>query len=117
MRTLNTIDRMRRLRRKMSGAVGLVPTMGYLHEGHLSLVRRARADNDHVVVSVFVNPTQFGPSEDYERYPRDLRRDLRLLRREGADVVFAPAPGEMYPRGLETCVEPGPVAAPLEGGH
>ncbi len=108
---------MRRARRRMSGSVGLVPTMGYLHEGHLSLVRRARADNDHLIVSIFVNPTQFGPSEDYQRYPRDLRRDLRLLRREGVDVVFAPPVEEMYPEGFETYVEPGPVATPLEGAH
>src|SRR3990172_8086559 len=111
MKTITTVADMQAARERMIGSVGLVPTMGYLHEGHLSLVRRARTDNDHVVVSVFVNPTQFDPSEDYERYPRDPRRALRLLRREGADVVFAPTADEMYPAGFETYVEPGPVAA------
>ncbi len=101
----------------MSGSVGLVPTMGYLHEGHLSLVRRARADSDHLIVSSFVNPTQFGPSEDYERYPRDPHQDRRLLLREGVDVLFAPPAEEMYPEWFESHVDPGPGAAPLEGAH
>jgi pantoate--beta-alanine ligase len=86
-------------------SIGLVPTMGALHEGHLSLVRRARAENDVVVVSVFVNPTQFGPSEDLDRYPRDLRHDRELAEGAGADVVFAPATGEIYAEGHATWVE------------
>lgn len=85
--------------------IGLVPTMGALHAGHLSLVEVARRHSDFVVVSIFVNPTQFGPREDYRRYPRDLTRDARLLRRQGADLIFAPGPGTMYPAGYRTFVE------------
>jgi len=91
--------------------------MGYLHEGHLSLVRGARADDDVVVVSIFVNPTQFGPQEDYKRYPRDLDRDLALLREERADVVFMPPVEEMYPEGFSTYVEVSGVTEVLEGAH
>jgi len=90
--------------------------MGYLHDGHLALVRRARIENERVVVSIFVNPLQFGPQEDYERYPRDLERDLALLRAERVDLVFAPPVEEMYPPGFATTVVvSGPVAERLEG--
>ncbi len=91
--------------KQSSRTIGLVPTMGYLHEGHLALVRRARAENDLVVVSIFVNPTQFGPAEDLERYPRDLVRDLALLTEENVDVVFTPDVSGMYPEQPATFVE------------
>jgi pantoate--beta-alanine ligase len=116
MQVVTTVAEMRRLRSQMAGGVGLVPTMGYLHEGHLFLVRRARADNEHVVVTIFVNPTQFGPQDDYQRYPRDPERDLRLLEQEGADVVFMPRVEEMYPPGFDAWVEVGEsLTGHLEG--
>jgi pantoate--beta-alanine ligase len=89
--------------------------MGFLHEGHVSLVERARRENAHVAVSLFVNPTQFGPREDLAAYPRDLERDRALLRAAGCDVLFVPTAGEMYPPGATTAVDVGAVAAPLEG--
>lgn len=102
--------------------IGLVPTMGFFHEGHLSLIRRARRECDTVVVSLFVNPIQFGPAEDFEDYPRDAERDERQAAAEGADILFNPAPDEMYPEGFATYVEvEGPVArglcADLRPGH
>jgi pantoate--beta-alanine ligase len=94
---------------------GLVPTMGYLHEGHLSLVRRAREENDRVAVSIFVNPTQFAPGEDLAVYPRNIERDLELLRSEKVDLVFIPAESQMYPAGFQTTVSVDQVSRPLEG--
>jgi pantoate--beta-alanine ligase len=115
LRVLETVTAMREARRALSGSVGFVPTMGYLHDGHLALVRRSRQENDHSVVSIFVNPTQFGPSEDFARYPRDPQRDMALLEKEGVDLVFMPPVAEVYPPGFDTYVEPGSVARRLEG--
>jgi len=117
MQVATTVAQCVRLRRSMTGKVGLVPTMGFLHEGHLSLVRAARQQNERVVVSIFVNPTQFGPGEDYERYPRDEQRDLSLLRDERVDVVFMPSVDEIYPPGASTFVDVGGVTEMLEGAH
>ena len=95
----------------------LVPTMGYLHEGHLSLVREGRDKGDCLVVSIFANPTQFAPSEDFESYPRDLERDIRLLAEEGVDLLFNPAVEDMYPQGYQTYVDVEEVSQPLCGTH
>jgi len=115
MQVIETVSEMRKLRRQLSEPVGFVPTMGYFHEGHLSLVRQARKENSTVVVSIFVNPTQFGPGEDFQDYPRDLNRDLELLERENVDIVFVPAEEEMYPSGFSSWVEVKKLTERLEG--
>ena len=115
MKTVTAIMGVREWRHAQAGDVGLVPTMGALHEGHLSLIKRAREQNARVAVSIFVNPRQFGPKEDFARYPRDIDRDRNLLTQAGCDLLFLPLAEEMYPAGCETFVDVGSVAAPLEG--
>jgi len=115
VKVVEEIADMRQIRQKLAMPVGFVPTMGYLHQGHLSLVRQARVENPSVVASIFVNPTQFGPREDFKGYPRDTERDVALLEKEGADVVFIPSQAEMYPEGFDRWVEVGGVTERLEG--
>ena len=115
MQVVRAIAETRALRQKLSGTVGFVPTMGYLHEGHLALVRWARRENSAVIVSIYVNPAQFGPREDFGAYPRDLDRDLELLQREGTDIVFVPLDEEVYPPGFSSWVDVGKVTEKLEG--
>ena len=118
MKVLNTVKDVRgavAAARAEGKTVGLVPTMGALHEGHMTLVRNAKAVCDFVVVSVFVNPTQFGPTEDFDKYPRTLAADAEKCEKEGVDVIFAPSPAEMYPEGYDAWVTVGGVTEVLEG--
>ncbi|MFO8143438.1 MAG: pantoate--beta-alanine ligase [Dehalococcoidales bacterium] len=115
VKVVATIPEMRQRREMLPEPVGFVPTMGYLHEGHLALVREARASNSSVVVSIFVNPAQFGPQEDFANYPRDTDRDLALLAGEKADIIFIPSAGEMYPDRYGFYIDGGPVTERLEG--
>ena len=115
MQILKTAQAMAQAGRESPRPLGLAPTMGALHNGHLALVRRGRAENAALAVSIFVNPAQFGTGEDLSRYPRDLDRDLALLEAEGVDLVFAPPVAEIYPPGFDTWIEPGAIAARLEG--
>ena len=115
MQVVGPISEIRALRQQLNGTVGFVPTMGYLHKGHLALVKQARLENSSVIVSVYVNPTQFGSREDFGAYPRELNRDLELLREEGVDIVFVPSDDEMYPPEHSSWVDVEKVTERLEG--
>ena len=115
MRLLETIADLRTYRGGLTGSVGVVMTMGYLHAGHLSLVEAARRENDHVLATIFVNPTQFGPNDDLSAYPRDLPRDFAMLQEAGVEAVFTPTPAMMYPDGYQTYITVDTVSQGKEG--
>jgi pantoate--beta-alanine ligase len=118
LQQVTTIRQMQKKSRdwhKKGLSIGFVPTMGYLHEGHMSLMKKARKDCDRLIVSIFVNPLQFGPTEDFTRYPRDIKRDRALCSKAGVDVLFIPSEKEMYPAGFQTGVEVEKAAKGLEG--
>ncbi|MDO8578536.1 MAG: pantoate--beta-alanine ligase [Dehalococcoidales bacterium] len=115
MKIIKTIAAMKNAREKLSGTVGFVPTMGYLHEGHMELVRRAKSENQRTIVSIFVNPAQFSPGEDLDSYPRDIPRDMEMLEKVEPDIVFIPSPRGMYPPRFNTWVDVEKVTEHMEG--
>jgi pantoate--beta-alanine ligase len=115
MKITTSIDDLRAARNSLTGEIGFVPTMGFLHEGHLSLIKRAKEECGNVIVSIFVNPTQFGANEDLSKYPRDLERDLSLISALNVDAVWTPTNEVMYPSGFQTWVEVESMTKPLEG--
>ena len=115
MNVITSLPELRAARKTLPGPVGFIPTMGYLHNGHISLVNAAKAGCTSVVASIFVNPTQFGPNEDLAKYPRDLPRDLSMLEAAGVDLVWTPTPEGMYPPGFQTWVEVQDLTRRLEG--
>ncbi|MDP6141853.1 MAG: pantoate--beta-alanine ligase [Dehalococcoidales bacterium] len=117
MEVIEKINEIKTYRLKLTEPIGFVPTMGYLHQGHLSLIRRSRAENLSVVISIFVNPTQFSSGEDFDSYPRDTECDLALLEKEGADVVFMPSAREIYPPQFDSWVVVDKLAQRLEGAN
>ena len=117
MEVFETVDAFRAACAAAKRPLGLVPTMGALHDGHRSLLDRARLDNSTLAATIFVNPTQFGPAEDFSKYPRDRERDLEIMVEAGVDLLFIPSVDEMYPDGFDTSIDVGSVAVPLEGQH
>ena len=121
MKIIETVAEFRQewanLKELESLSLGLVPTMGFLHEGHISLVKKSVSQNDVTAATIFVNPTQFGENEDFEDYPRDMKSDLDFLDCEGVDIVFVPSLEEMYPEGFETSINVGSIATRLEGKY
>ena len=117
MKIISTLGSLPAALQELRHPVGLVPTMGALHQGHLELIRRAEKENASVIVSIFVNPTQFGPQEDFSTYPRDLEGDTQILSQEMVDLVFTPSPAEIYPPDFDTWVEVSQLSDRLEGRH